>query len=62
MYSKANLKLAKKLDVFESACVPPRKFFLKGHDEMIPSDKIRVNKSFVQIDSSGAPRCSEQLR
>jgi hypothetical protein len=55
MYSKANLKLTKKLAVLESAYVPPLMFY-KSDGEMIPSDKLRVKTPFVQIGkaSSGA--------
>ena len=52
MYSEANLKLTKKLDVLVYLLL----CFVKGHEEMIPSDKIRVNKSVVRSGktSSGA--------
>jgi len=29
-------------------------WFIKGHDEMIPSDKVRENKSVVQIGKTSS--------
>jgi len=45
------LKLTKKLDALISSFfyVPPLMLYTEGHDETVPPDKIRVNKSFTEV-------------